>query len=450
MTKNTMITGLLVLALVLTGCAGKAEPTATPVAKSEFAQVVSVTGEVIPASWATLSTKSGGTILELLVEPGDQVAAGDLLARLDTTDLELALQVAQENVAAQQAVLDQLSNGASEAVIARADRDNAYQLAQAKTALQLQQQQLEQARRQDLDNDIAIAQANILQLETQIAQAAATSPAPEVRLAQVELERAKIALDETQIEYNKALDRPWEDQEIRDGWAKQLKQVRLTYESSQAQLDRALNAQRAHTLSLDALSAQLEAAQAMLAKAEHAKETYALTLGILQTEITSTQTQIAYLQSWDNPYRDPASVDEVNLVEALLRQAQLAVAQVEQQISEAELRAPFEGTVGVVYTRAGERVSPGQPLVVLGDLGSLRVETTDLDEIDIANVRLDQRTTLTFDAFPDRLFAGRVVRIAPMAESGTGGVHYTVVIELDALDDGVRWGMTAFVDIETG
>jgi hypothetical protein len=35
-----------------------------------------------------------------------------------------------------------------------------------------------------------------------------------------------------------------------------------------------------------------------------------------------------------------------------------------------------------------------------------------------------------------------------MAESGTGGVHYTVVIELQEIDPVIRWGMTAFVDIE--
>lgn len=449
MNTKIAIAGILILTLVLAGCADKAEPTATPVVKSKFVQVVSVTGEVVPAAWATLSSKSGGTMLELLAEPGDRIAAGDLLARLDTTDLELALQVAQQNVAAQQALLDQLLNGASETIIARADRDSAYQLDQAEIALQLQQQQLEQAREQDLDNDVAIAQASVRQLEAQIAQAAATSPAPEVKMAQVELERAKIALDETQDEYNKALDRPWEDQEIRDGWAKQLKQVKLNYESAQAQLDRSLNAQRAHGLGQNALSAQLEAATAALAKAEHARTTYALTLGILETEITSTQAQIAYLESWDNPYRDPTSADEIAQVKALLRQAELAVAQVKQQIGDADLRAPFGGTVGAVYTRVGERVSPGQPLVILGDLTTLRVETTDLDEIDIANVALDQRATLTFDAFPDQLFAGHVIRISPMAESGTGGVHYTVVIELDALDDGVKWGMTAFVDIET-
>ena len=69
--------------------------------------------------------------------------------------------------------------------------------------------------------------------------------ASQVDAAQVELERAKISLDDTQNEYNKALDRPWEDQEIRDAWSKQLEQVQLNYRAAQAQLDLALNAKRA-------------------------------------------------------------------------------------------------------------------------------------------------------------------------------------------------------------
>jgi multidrug resistance efflux pump len=113
-----------------------------------------------------------------------------------------------------------------------------------------------------------------------------------------------------------------------------------------------------------------------------------------------------------------------------------------------EVRAPFAGTVGAVNVRVGELIASGQPLITLGDLTTLRVETTDLDEIDVARVAVGQQADVTFDALPERVFTGRVVRISPMAEPGTGGVNYTVILELDELDPVIRWGMTAFVDIE--
>jgi HlyD family secretion protein len=80
----------------------------------------------------------------------------------------------------------------------------------------------------------------------------------------------------------------------------------------------------------------------------------------------------------------------------------------------------------------------------------LWVETTDLDEIDVARVDVGQEVDVTFDALPDRVFTGRVKRISPMAESDGGGVNYTAIVELQELDPAIRWGMTAFVDIEAG
>jgi HlyD family secretion protein len=269
-----------------------------------------------------------------------------------------------------------------------------------------------------------------------------------VEAAQVEVERAKIALDDTQNEYNKALDRPWEDQEIRDAWAKQLEQAQLDYRAAQAQLDRANSARRAHVLSLDVLAAQLEGAEAVLAQAVEAREAYLITLEILSSDVQAAQAQLDHLRAWENPYLDEVSEREIAQAEARLEQAVLSVEGIEQQLREATIVAPFDGTVGGVYVRVGEIVPPGQPLIILGDLGTLRVETTDLDEIDVARVAVDQRALITFDALPERVFAGRVSRISPMAESGTGGVHYTVVIKLEESDPTLRWGMTAFVDIE--
>ena len=78
------------------------------------------------------------------------------------------------------------------------------------------------------------------------------------------------------------------------------------------------------------------------------------------------------------------------------------------------------------------------------------METTDLDEIDVARVAAGQAAAITFDALPERVFAARVTRVSPMAEPGTGGVNFTAVLELEETDPALRWGMTAFVDIEVG
>jgi HlyD family secretion protein len=131
-----------------------------------------------------------------------------------------------------------------------------------------------------------------------------------------------------------------------------------------------------------------------------------------------------------------------------VKQAQVAVDMAKAQLDKLQLIAPFDGTIGTVYVRPGEQAQPGQPIVTLGNLGSLRVETTDLSETDIARVKEGQPVKVTFDALPGRTLNGKVARIAPMSTPGQSAVNYIVTVQLDEVDPALRWGMTAFVDVQ--
>ena len=104
----------------------------------------------------------------------------------------------------------------------------------------------------------------------------------------------------------------------------------------------------------------------------------------------------------------------------------------------------------MVHVRSGELLLPGQSIVTLGDLTALHVETTDLSEADIARVREGAAVSVTFDALPGQTIKGTVTRIAPMSTPGQSAVNYTVIVELDQIDPALRWGMTAFVDVQIG
>ena len=118
------------------------------------------------------------------------------------------------------------------------------------------------------------------------------------------------------------------------------------------------------------------------------------------------------------------------------------------QLAKLQLAAPFDGTIGTVYVRSGEIAQSGQSIVTLGNLGSLRVETTDLSETDIARVKEGQPVKVTFDALPGKTLDGKVARIAPMSTPGQSAVNYIVTVQLDEADPALRWGMTAFVDVQ--
>jgi len=83
----------------------------------------------------------------------------------------------------------------------------------------------------------------------------------------------------------------------------------------------------------------------------------------------------------------------------------------------------------------------------VGNLDQLQVETTDLGEYDVAQIRVGDPAMITFDALPDVILQGAVSRIAPKPTEGSG-VDYPVVIELNDIPAALRWGMTASVDIE--
>ncbi len=66
----------------------------------------------------------------------------------------------------------------------------------------------------------------------------------------------------------------------------------------------------------------------------------------------------------------------------------------------------------------GEQITAGSVVLSLGDLSTLRIETTDLDEIDVARVVEGRTAQLTFDALPDvRLQAGSRASHSKLAQA---------------------------------
>jgi HlyD family secretion protein len=98
----------------------------------------------------------------------------------------------------------------------------------------------------------------------------------------------------------------------------------------------------------------------------------------------------------------------------------------------------------------GEVATAGVPIVTLADFSAWRVETTDLTELDVVAVTNGLPVAVRIDALPGETLNGTVTDIARAASLTQGDVTYQVQVTLDAVADlPLRWGMTAFVDIET-
>ncbi len=395
--KKTMLI-LSVLVIALAACS--AAPTPTPdasAAKQPVPAVVSASGKVLPEQWANLSFRAGGPIVKLIVQSGDTVKAGDLIAQLDDVDAQLAVSQAEAALAMAQAQLAQLKAGARAEQIAQAEQA----VAQAEAAWHGAQAQYDQLRSGAHVADIAAAEAAA-------AQAAA---------------QRKVAQDL----HDKTLDcfKVPNYGEICPGLGTSEEQARAALAAAE---EAYLAAQkRVAQLKAGATKSELAAASANIDAAK--------------AQLEQAKAQLSLLKAGTTP-------EQIAVAEAGVKQAQVAVDAVKAQLDKLQLIAPFAGTIGTVYVRSGELASPGQPIVTLGNLGSLRVETTDLSETDIARVKEGQPVKVTFDALPGKTINGKVMRLAPMSTPGQSAVNYVVTVKLDEIDPALRWGMTAFVDVQ--
>lgn len=136
--------------------------------------------------------------------------------------------------------------------------------------------------------------------------------------------------------------------------------------------------------------------------------------------------------------------------------SRLAMDEAELRLTETEIRAPISGTVlsvaverGTIVASAVTNVSGGTALATIADLTDLRV-IGQIDEAQIGRVAVDQKVEIRVDAYPDRVFEGRVVRISPLGVTVSNVVTFDVeIVVTDRESRLLRSGMSADVEIET-
>jgi RND family efflux transporter MFP subunit len=161
-----------------------------------------------------------------------------------------------------------------------------------------------------------------------------------------------------------------------------------------------------------------------------------------EANVVIAQTDVTYLK------RSGANQERIDAANADVDRAQASVDIAKAQLAQATLIAPFAGTIASVEISPAEIANPGQVVIVMGDLAHFQIETTDLSEEDAPAVQEGQTASVFIDALGQE-FSGKVVDIARVSETVGGDVVYKVTIELDEQPEGLRWGMSTEVKIET-
>jgi HlyD family secretion protein len=386
---NFLFTFLAVIVLsVLSACgsgAGSTVPTPEPAKQTE--NFVSATGVIIPARWTMLSIPASGVVEEVAGKENQVFNAGTVLMRLKgKAAQEAAASAAEVAQLTAQRKLDNLS------------KDHNVVRAAAQLRLADAVKALDKAQEKRVAKDYKRAGTAILD------QAKA-----DVILAEDQFKKA----DELWSYYQ---DRD-EDDITRAGILSMFSAARLARDKARWNLNY-----------LESLPDDMEVAQAEGA------------LVVAKAELEEAQRQ------WDKVKNGPDPEDQKQL-EGELQNATKQLEAARSALAELELVAPFTGTASKITVREGEWVNTGQNAMLLADLTQLQVETTDLNEIDVARIKEGAPAEITFDALPDTKIQGVVERIAARSAEGSG-VNYTVTISMQDRPEKLRWGMTAFVDIK--
>ncbi len=135
-----------------------------------------------------------------------------------------------------------------------------------------------------------------------------------------------------------------------------------------------------------------------------------------------------------------------------LQSAEISLYKAKQDIMKTAIIAPSDGDVVSVdlkksYVLSAQDYS-SKTAVKLVDTSAIRFKGA-VDEIDIVKVKPNQPVDITIDAVPDRTFTGRVTFISPYGTTVGKVIKFTVLVEMDPVDIQLRGGLRATAEIMT-
>lgn len=143
-------------------------------------------------------------------------------------------------------------------------------------------------------------------------------------------------------------------------------------------------------------------------------------------------------REWDRLKDGP---DQQDIIAAKAR-----IAAIEATLGDAEIIAPFSGTITSASSKVGDQVSPSSSAFRLDDLSHLLVDV-QVSEVDINRIKVGQPVTMSFDAILGKEYQGKVTDVARVGESSSGVVNFNVTVEITNPDENVLPQMTAAVNI---
>lgn len=354
------------------------------------------TGTLVSKDEVNLAFQTTGKVTELNVKVGDQVKAGDLLAKVDDTDLKIQYTQAKR-------ALNELMSASA--------------IADAQAAVATAQGNLGEA----IQHLVYVISPGVYKWENEVAQAqqdleeaqSKASASPSDKDAQAAVQKAEAALKSAQVNLagakyyyeNTYVDNNFLVTGIDPSTHQKIKYV-------------------ADPSDADILSARASVAEARATLQESQNLYSALTGGVVPEDATGSG-----LTS--------------------LEQAQSNLDSAKNDLDGASLYATIPGTVMAVNITEGDTVNSGTTAITISNLSQPYLEVF-LDESDWSNVKSGAEADITFDILPDKVFIGKVTQVDPgLYTQGNSSVvrAYVQLADSDAASLDLPLGTSASVEV---
>ena len=175
---------------------------------------------------------------------------------------------------------------------------------------------------------------------------------------------------------------------------------------------------------------------------------YALALARARASQVDSEARYQEMTLFDDEITDPRLREErARLARARsgLAGAEVAVREAQLNLDRTEVKAPFSGRVADLRVVPGQHAGSGTELMTVVAMNPIKVELNVLEQ-NIGYVRQGRKATVTFAAFPDEPFVGRVRSINPIVDSSIRTGRVTLL--LDNPQGRIKPGMYADAAVE--
>ncbi|MDO4293157.1 MAG: efflux RND transporter periplasmic adaptor subunit [Eubacteriales bacterium] len=354
-------------------------------------------GNIEAADTATVYAEAAGKIVSLPVEEGDTVKAGDVIAVLDSSDVENSIAL-------------------KESTLRDTERNDAYNLEASQRTLDNYKEGIEQG----YDSSLNTVQKALLSAQDQY-----QSAVEDYNKAREELEKgttssvvsARQAMDSQAASYESAL------QQKEDGMLTEeaLETYRVSYDNACESYKNAVAAAQ------DDVDDKEEAIQTALESLEQAERDYES--GIRTADLN------------EETYQDNVEKAQAQSAEETAR---LELEQLKESLEDYTVYAPMDGVITKLNLQEGDMAAAAAQLAEMADFSVMQV-AVKIDEQDVSGVQEGQEVSVYIGAL-DKTYKGTVDKISRTAVNENNAVYVEAVVNFEA-DEQVRTGFGAEVEL---